>query len=281
LVLWYHRYVPNFDPADAKGRSHRSRQKLNCKQKTDNPQEYLLASRPFRNALLYLSLSFSIATAQTLSPATAVSAAPTPNWLDILRDLPVVRWAMPSSAPAAPTAPLAPPVCKVAPLPAIQDLDAQEFENATGLNGAIDTTGLKPPMARALDRFRQLVTSLGGTFDLKSAYRPEAYQEHLQQVWFKWMEMRNNHDSGCQMLRAAVEEEFTRHHLIETQKPVTSSDHTRGLAFDAVVVLPKNVHMKRRRVTLDKLSLLAGLKRPDIVHDPVHFKLVLRGTKHA
>jgi hypothetical protein len=64
-----------------------------------------------------------------------------------------------------------------------------------------------------------------------------------------------------------------------TQMPVTDSDHTRGLAFDAAVMMPRPVHTtaKKRRVSvsLDRLALQAGLRRPDIRRDPVHFKLVV------
>jgi D-alanyl-D-alanine dipeptidase len=170
----------------------------------------------------------------------------------------------------------------VAALPAIEDAEALRFEKSTGPSGAVDVGGLLPAMARALERFRQMVTSVGGTFELKSAYRPPAYQAHLQAVWFKWMEVRRNREPGCQTLRAQVEAEFTGHHLIETQKPVTSSDHTRGLAFDATVVVPPVARLKRRRVSLDRLAGLAGIKRPDIHRDPVHFKLALaRGARRA
>jgi hypothetical protein len=116
------------------------------------------------------------------------------------------------------------------------DAEAVRFET----RGAVPIpTGLLPEMAQALEKFRKLVTSAGGTFDLKSAYRPLAYQEHLQQVWFKWMrELRFNHQPGCQALRAQVAEEFTRHKLMPTQMPVTDSDHTRGMAIDAAVMMP-------------------------------------------
>jgi D-alanyl-D-alanine dipeptidase len=65
--------------------------------------------------------------------------------------------------------------------------------------------GLMPSMAHALARFQQLVSSAGGTFELKSAYRPPAYQAHLQAVWLKWMlELRNNREPGCQTFHAEV-----------------------------------------------------------------------------
>lgn len=168
------------------------------------------------------------------------------------------------------------PDCRVEPLPEILDAEAVQFENQDGP----DTGGLLPAMAKAMEKFRKLVTSAGGTFDLKSAYRPLAYQEHLQQVWFKWMrELRFNRQSGCQALRAQVYDEFTRHKLMPTQMPVTDSDHTRGMAFDAAVLLPRLVRTNKRRrrvvISLDRLALQAGLRRPDIRHDPVHFKLVI------
>jgi D-alanyl-D-alanine dipeptidase len=139
---------------------------------------------------------------------------------------------------------------------------------------SLDTTHLTSGMARALARFQYIVHEVGGSLELKSAYRPPAYQAHLQQVWDKWMQLRNNQSGACQDLRASVQQEFQRHHLLETQRPVNSSDHTRGLAFDATVTLPAHAKIKRRKVTLDSLAHMAGLRRPDILHDPVHFKYV-------
>jgi hypothetical protein len=170
------------------------------------------------------------------------------------------------------------PNCNVAPLPELRDEETVQFENSDGP----DTDGLSPEMTQALGKFRKLVASNGGSIDIKSAYRPIAYQEHLQQVWYKWMrELRFNHQPGCQALRAQVGEEFTRHKLMPTQIPVTDSDHTRGMAFDAAVMLPRPVRTKKRRVSVDYLARLAGLMRPDIRRDPVHFKLVAAPVVHT
>jgi hypothetical protein len=162
-----------------------------------------------------------------------------------------------------------PQACPVDPLPPITDPVAASFND----DQTLDTRNLTSGMARALERFRRLVLSIGGSIELKSAYRPPAYQVHLQQVWDKWMQLRNNQTPACQPLRVQVKDEFLRHHLIESQRPVDSSDHTRGLAFDAAVVLPKHPST-RRRVSLDGLARISGLWRPDILHDPVHFKFV-------
>lgn len=170
--------------------------------------------------------------------------------------------------------------CDVAPLDPIVDPAAVRLEAATG-SDVVDLQGMVPAAARALDRFQSKVEGVGGTIVLKSAYRPASYQQHLQNVWYKWMgELRNNHEPGCQQLRAEVHDEFTRHRLIETQHPVAVSDHTRGLAFDATVDLPHGAKIGRRKMTLDGLARLAGLLRPAIAADPVHFKF-LGGVRAA
>ncbi len=169
-------------------------------------------------------------------------------------------------------------VCSVAPLDAIDDPAALELEAGVGPASVVDIRNMMPAAARALDRFQTRVEKLGGTIVLKSAYRPASYQKHLQDVWYKWMdELRNDTDPACQGLRAQVQDEFTRHRLIETQHPVAVSDHTRGLAFDATVALPLSPKLGRR-FTLDGLAHLAGLTRPAIAADPVHFKF-LGGVK--
>jgi len=204
--------------------------------------------------------------------------APAPvDWAESLLHLPVTRWFMPwLSLPPVREAARPAATCRLAPLPPITDPEALEFEASVAPN----TDGLVPAMTRALQKFEHLVSSMGGTFVLKSAYRPPAYQAHLQQVWFKWMELRNNHDPGCQELQATVRAEFTGHDLIESQKPVTSSDHTRGLAFDATVFMPP-ARRQMRPPSVDRLAFRAGVMRPDIVRDPVHYKLVAVRERHV
>jgi len=164
--------------------------------------------------------------------------------------------------------------CKVAPLSDIDDAEALAFEKDSE-SAAADVQGLIPTMARALESFKELVNSVGGTFELKSAYRPSAYQAHLHDVWVKWVkELRNNRTTGCRALREEVGAEFARHQLLVRQQPVPASDHALGLAFDAAVSMPHAARLNRKRVTVDKLALLAGVKRPNSRRDPVHFKLL-------
>jgi D-alanyl-D-alanine dipeptidase len=163
--------------------------------------------------------------------------------------------------------------CRTAPLEEIRDPEALELENNADISPA-DVDGLMPDAAQALDTFKELVSSVGGTFDLKSAYRPTAYQAHLHEVWVKWVkELRNNRTSGCSALREEVGAEFTRHQLLLRQQPVPASDHALGLAFDAAVVMPRAARLNGKRVTVDKLAALSGMSRPNSRRDPVHFKL--------
>jgi len=164
--------------------------------------------------------------------------------------------------------------CKVAPLAEIEDPEALTFENNAESVPA-DVEGLMTDTAQALDVFRDMVTSSGGTFELKSGYRPPAYQAHLHDVWVKWMkELRNNRTAGCQALREEVGAEFRRHQLLARQQPVPASDHELGLAFDAAVAMPRAARLNRKRVTVDKLAALAGVRRPNSRRDPVHFTLL-------
>lgn len=164
--------------------------------------------------------------------------------------------------------------CKVAPLHELEDSEALTFEK-NAESAPADVDGLRPDAAHALDTLKEMVTSVGGTFSLKSAYRPEPYQAHLHDVWVKWVkELRNNRSNGCRALREEVGAEFGRHQLLSRQQPVPASDHALGLAFDAAVSMPRAARLNGKRVTVDKLAALAGTKRPDSRRDPVHFKLL-------
>ena len=228
---------------------------------------------PYRRFLQRVLPCLAICCWLEAAPVAPADEETTPNWLETLRDLPVVHWFVPPRLDALAVNFSPPPAaCGVAPLPAIADAEALAFEKRT----SPDTGSLIPAMARALEKFQRLVNSVGGRFELRSAYRSPSYQAHLQAVWFKWiLELRNNRNPGCQALRAQVGGEFAGHNLLESQKPVTSSEHTRGLAFDATVFVPRVTHLKKRRISIGWLALLAGIKRPDILRDPVHFTLAI------
>jgi len=222
-------------------------------------------------AAFFVCACLSYAHAEPLLQQPAAPSVPqiSVTWLSALWNLPILQFLSPlfqstaeplPASPAAPAeetlAPAEPPpveACAVEPLDAIDDPAAQELEATLG--SGIDIDGMTRAAAAALEHFQSNVTAAGGSIILKSAFRPAAYQQHLQNVWYKWMrKLRDNEDPACQELRAQVQEEFKRHHLIETQHPVTVSDHTRGLAFDATVELPSKAKLGRRRVNVDILA---------------------------
>lgn len=167
------------------------------------------------------------------------------------------------------------PNCAVEPLPLIEDAEAMEFEEQSGTPLVVDLGGLTPTTAEALIRFQDIVQAAGGSVAITSAYRPAAYQEHLQAVWDKWMiELRRNRSADCEALKEQVAEEFSRHGLLRSRRPVPLSDHTLGIGFDASIGLPHRLRSKRRRVSIDRLARQAGVSRPDIRRDPVHFRLI-------
>lgn len=238
------------------------------------------ASRRIWCTFASFAVCAGVAAAQDQQP---IPTAPPPStsWFQAIWDLPVFRWLtgldpVPSAEPTPPPmvaiAP-PPPPCSIAPLPAIIDPSAQAFEARTG--PVVDLDGLTPRTSRALDRFQNLVARRGGAITLTSAFRPEAYQQHLRDVWFKWItELKDNQDSACASLKAEVGDEFTRHQLLPTQHPVVVSDHTLGIGFDAAVLLPQPAARRRGRVSLDRIAHLAGMMRPDVLHDPVHYRLI-------
>jgi hypothetical protein len=199
------------------------------------------------------------------------------SWIDAVWELPVFRFLLPllPTSDVLTAAPALPP-CSIAPLQPIEDLDALVFEQSVEAGPRVDLSGLTPATSRALARFQRVVSSAGGDLWLTSAFRPPAYQQHLQSVWDKWVELRDNRQPECQGLKTAVAAEFAGHQLLTTQRPVTFSDHTRGTGFDAAVTLPSHARQRRRRISIDRLARLAGIHRPDIAHDPVHFRLIAR-----
>jgi D-alanyl-D-alanine dipeptidase len=233
----------------------------------------------------FLATGFALANETSLPQVTESQTLKTfeapSSFFSAIWSLPIFRLFAPIAPPVAEFVPVPELVqeisaCDVAPLQEIEDEQALAFENSSGSFAAVDVDGLTAQAQVALARFQRIVSSAGGSLSITSAYRPGAYQEHLQSVWDKWMvELRRNTDPDCQELRAEVRDEFEKHTLLESQRPATTSDHTRGLSFDANVRLPFIRSKKgKRRIGVDALALRAGLRRPHIAQDPVHFRVV-------
>jgi hypothetical protein len=231
----------------------------------------------------FLATGFALANQTSLPQVTESQTLKTfeapSSFFSAIWSLPIFRLFAPIAPPVAEFVPVPDLVqeisaCPVTPLQEIEDEQALSFENSSGSFAVVDVDGLTAHAQVALARFQRLVSSAGGSVSITSAYRPAAYQEHLQSVWDKWMvELRSNTDPDCQQLRAEVRDEFEKHTLLESQRPATISDHTRGLSFDANVRLPFR-RPKGKRAGVDALALRAGLRRPHIAQDPVHFRVV-------
>lgn len=149
--------------------------------------------------------------------------------------------------------------CPVSDLPPITDPAVQAFEDNPNLS---DTADLTPRMQTALSCLQ--MAAVAGSPSVGSAYRPPAYNQHLIDVWNKWVrELKNNDDSACADLRTKIQTHFQLHGLLETQPPVPGSLHTQGEAVDVSINLPA--------ANIDALANGCQLRRPVPVPDPVHF----------
>jgi hypothetical protein len=190
----------------------------------------------------------------------------------------LASWQSPVDPPqvAVETPPPAP--CWISPLQPVDDMEALAMEHPDEGGSNLNINGLTARTSKALARFESLVEKRGGTFLLTSAYRPIAYQGHLRDVWYKWVyELKDNSDPACVDLKAQVGDEFARHGLLLSQHPVPVSDHTLGIGFDAAITLPVIKTKRARRpipVSVDRIARLSGVVRPDVRHDPVHFRLI-------
>ena len=151
--------------------------------------------------------------------------------------------------------------CTIPDLPPITDPDVQLFENSPN---RADTTRLTSRMQTALECLKSAAAE--GSPSTGSAYRPPAYNQHLIDVWEKWMyELIDNAKPACAALKTKIHGHFQRHDLLETQQPVPNSRHTRGEAVDVSIdpALP-NIDTLARNC--------CNLRRPLPVRDPVHFQ---------
>lgn len=152
-------------------------------------------------------------------------------------------------------------ICPVADLPPITDSEVQAFENNPNLS---DTARLTPRMQTALQCLQ--TATAAGSPKVGSAYRPPAYNQHLIDVWDKWDELKKGKDlanPACAELKTKIRGHFQRHSLLESQRPVPNSPHTRGEAVDMTISLPA--------ANIDALAAGCQLRRPAPVTDRVHF----------
>ncbi len=154
--------------------------------------------------------------------------------------------------------------CSVEPLKPITDPDAIRFENGD----TVRTDRLSANTQRNLQCLRNaiLLEKSPGSITVTSAWRPQAYQDHLKEIVDKISQI-NSRDNkkilACAPIRSSLEAERSRHGLGTLVG--RTSNHTAGNAFDASWSGITNAR-------IDVLAGQCGLTRPFPGNDPVHFQ---------
>jgi hypothetical protein len=178
------------------------------------------------------------------------------------------------------------PPCTVSPLPAITDPQAQQIEapvtystmqvngHPVSVSSRALLSGLTADTQTALTNFltRIVNTPGAGIPVINSAFRPQAYQDHLRAIRDRANQLGahvsngivtfTNTDSQCANLRDEIAGEL-RNHGLGNNPVARRSDHTRGTAVDLTVNLPPGTDV-------DTLAS-PDFTRPLPVKDPVHF----------
>jgi Nidogen-like/Thrombospondin type 3 repeat len=182
-----------------------------------------------------------------------------------------------------------PPSCKVSALPAITDPQAQQIEapetfstqqiggHPVRVSSRALLSGLSADMQAAVNSFIAALAALpgAGVPVINSAFRPQAYQDHLRAIRDRANQLGarvangsvtfTNTDPECADLRNQIARELLDHRL--GNNPVARvSDHGSGHAIDINPNAPAGTD-------IDALAAQSGLSHPLPVRDPVHFIL--------
>ena len=100
-----------------------------------------------------------------------------------------------------------------------------------------DTPGLTPGTAAALTCLEDLVRDAGGGVVARaSAWRPEEYQAHLYEIYWKSDALKDWPEAECAETKAAVDSQKQSHGLNGVVGQ--NSNHVLGTAFDVTVTVP-------------------------------------------
>jgi hypothetical protein len=124
--------------------------------------------------------------------------------------------------------------CPVAPIAAITDPDALAMEGGTRVIWNHTAANLQT----CANTLVGLIQGAGGTATITSAYRPQAYQDHLREVWDKARALQSHPETACDTVRAAVNAEMANHSLNVTRPVAQISNHRAGNAVDISWTLP-------------------------------------------
>ena len=125
----------------------------------------------------------------------------------------------------------------------------------------VDIADLTATTQANLTCLQTSVQQAPGALTVVSGYRPQAYQDHLGQVWSQYQQIGNMNTQACAAVKSNVQAEWNLHHL--SYQPAAVSNHTSGMAFDATWSLPQGV-------SIDALAQACNLSRC-VPGDTYHF----------
>jgi hypothetical protein len=183
--------------------------------------------------------------------------------------------------------------CPVDPLTPLTDPDAIDLEAGVNPVKFVDHDGnvrMDPSMLPDRATLSQgriaclenAVKSLAGRFQLESAWRPEAYQDHFYEIRLKWLELMQIQNSECSGLLAEILREKQRHGIGDVVG--RRSAHTQGNAIDVSTDRPRPCTNcfdlagppGMTREVIDAAAQQCGLQRlPESMrpNDPGHFSI--------
>ena len=127
----------------------------------------------------------------------------------------------------------------------VWDPGAAMFEAGAGTMAIVDKSGLTEATAGALARLEQLVTSLGGTPGIEIRISSPGLSGASPGSVGQDEGAAPQPPAGLPGApRGGDSAEFSRHRLLVTQRPVSDSDHTRGVGIDAALILPRGARLQ-------------------------------------
>lgn len=122
--------------------------------------------------------------------------------------------------------------CCVTPLTPIPADDPDSAAMEAGYSAAAWRHKLTDDLQTAEACFKDAVQGAGGTYRLTSTYRTWWYQQHLREVWDKYVALENNNTPECASLKAEVTAEKRTKHGLVFRPAGTDPRHVRGEAID-------------------------------------------------
>jgi hypothetical protein len=159
----------------------------------------------------------------------------------------------PGPAGEAAAAPAAPAVCPVTAITPYGPPDGPPVGN----------DGMHAETVTAMNCLQTAVQAAGGNMHVTTRYRPQAYQDHLVEVWDKVNAPAHPEPECAAVMQNYAAERATHFPMGAPARGV--SNHTNGTAFDATITnLPADT-------TIDTLQAGCNLTRP-VAGEPWHFE---------